>query len=92
MRNFEEFRSRVARGEPIPAAELEAKYAPFAADEDRVVAWIRSQRLAVTRTDPNPLAVFGRGTIAALQQAFHTQFARHAVGETTRLRSRQVKD
>ena len=78
MRNFPEFQARVTQGERIAAAEIAREYSPFAADEDRVIAWIRSQGLVVTRTDPNHLAVFGRGSIAAVQQAFRTRFARVA--------------
>src|SRR5664280_347597 len=79
MRNFSEFQARVTQGERIEAGEIEQKYSPLAEDEDRVVAWIRSQGLVVTRTGPNHLAVFGRGSIAAVQQAFRTRFARVAV-------------
>ena len=76
MRNFPEFQARVAGGAPIAAGEVAQRYSPLAADEARVVAWIQSQGLVVTRTDPNHLAVFGRGSVAAVQQAFHTRFAR----------------
>ncbi len=78
MRNFAEFQARVNSGERIAAGEIAQKYSPLAADEDRVVAWVQSQGLTVTRTDPNHLAVFGRGSIAAVQQAFRTSFARVA--------------
>ena len=78
MRNFAGFQSRVARNEQIGAAEVADQYAPLEADYQKVVDWIQDQGLVVTRTDANHLAVFGRGSIAAVQEAFHTQFARVA--------------
>ena len=78
MRNFPEFQSRVIQGRGSRPGRSSRKYSPLAADEDRVVAWIQSQGLVVTRTDPNHLAVFGSGSVAAVQQAFHTRFARVA--------------
>ena len=79
MRSFPELQARVARGELIPAAEMAQKYYPLtAADHDRVVRWIKSQGLSVVRTDSNRLAVFGRGTVTAVQQAFQVTFARVA--------------
>ena len=76
MRNFDELQARVARGEQIGRAEMQAAYYPLAADHDRVVAWIRAQGLEVTRTDDNHLAVFGRGTVEAVARAFDVRFAR----------------
>ena len=78
MRNFSELQARIARGEVIPPSEMAVRYWPSAPDHDRVVAWLQAQGLAVVRTDANRLAVFGRGRVAQVQQAFQTTFARVA--------------
>ncbi|MGD1030252.1 MAG: protease pro-enzyme activation domain-containing protein [Opitutaceae bacterium] len=78
MRNFPELQARIARGEVIPSSEMAARYWPAAADHDRVLAWFNGQGLTIVRTDPNRLAVFGRASVAQLQQSFQTAFARVA--------------
>ena len=52
------------------------KYFPLAADHDRLVQWLKAQGLEVTRTDENRLAVFGRGPVDLVAQAFQVSFAR----------------
>jgi len=76
MRGFDEMQARIARGELISASEKEAKYFPLSADHDRVVQWLKSQGLQVTRTDPNRLGIFGRGSVEAVGKAFQVSFAR----------------
>src|SRR5580658_4627100 len=76
MRNFEEMQARIARGELISPAEKEARYFPLASDHDRVVKWLKAQGFEVTRTDPDMLAVFARGTVDAVGKAFQVAFAR----------------
>jgi hypothetical protein len=55
---------------------MEALYFPAAADHQRVVDWLKSQGLTVTRTDANRLAVFAQGSVSTLAQAFQVTFAR----------------
>ena len=76
MRGFDELQARIAHGERIAAAEMEAKYYPLAADHDRLVRWLKSQGLEVTRTDPNRIGVFGRGSVNSIAKAFQATFAR----------------
>jgi len=76
MPNFAALQDRLARGEQISRSEMMSTYYPSAADYARTVAWIKSQGLEVTRTDEDRLAVFGRGSVAALAQAFQVSFAR----------------
>ncbi len=80
MRNFDEMQARIARGERISDAEKEARYFPLAADHARVVKWLGDQGLTVTRTDDNRLGVFARGSVEAVGNAFHVEFARVAAG------------
>jgi hypothetical protein len=76
MRNFEELQARVARGELIPRAELDARYLPLAAEHDRVVRWLEAEGFEITRTDDTRLGVFARGTVDRVAQSFRTTFNR----------------
>jgi len=76
MRNFAELQGRIAHGDQISPAEMDAKYFPVQADYDRVVQWVRDQGFEVTRTDANKLAVFARGSVDATAAAFQVTFAR----------------
>lgn len=87
MRNFDELQARLARGEKIPAAEMARRYFPLAADHDRLVAWLKAQGLEVTRTDDNRIAVFGRGSVAAVSRAFQATFARVVAADGTEFTS-----
>jgi kumamolisin len=81
MRNFDELQSRVARGEQVPDEEKKTRYFPTESDHAAVVAWLRSQGLEVTRTDENRLAVFGRGSVRAVAEAFGVSVARVATDD-----------
>ena len=76
MRNFEELQARVARGELIPRAELDARYLPLAAEHDRVVRWLETEGFEITRTDDTRMGVFARGTVDRVAQSFRTSFNR----------------
>ena len=78
MRNFDELEARLAHSEIIPPAEMQARYLPLAADHDRVVRWLQSEGLTVTRTDANHLAVFAQASVAEVARVFQTTFARVA--------------
>jgi len=80
MRDFSGLQGRIARGEQISNGEMQAKYFPLAADHERVRQWLLGQGLAVTRTDDNHLAIFGRGSVDAVARAFQVAFARVAKG------------
>ncbi len=76
MRNFDELQARIARGELISDEEKKARYFPLAADHEKVLQWIKSQGLEVTRTDENHMGIFGRGTVDAVASTFAVSFAR----------------
>src|SRR6185312_2087374 len=69
LRHFDELQDRIARGELVSRPEMTARYFPLAADYARTVGWLIQQGLTITRTDPNSVAIFGRGSVAAVQQA-----------------------
>lgn len=81
MRNFAELRARVARGEIIPRAEMEAKYFPLRADYERMVVWLAAQGLTVTRADSTRLSIFVRGTVRQIAEILRVSFARVANDE-----------
>ena len=80
MRNFDELEARLAHSEIIAPVEMQARYLPLPADHERVVRWLQAEGLAVTRTDANHLAVFGRGTVEEVGRVFQTTFARVSAG------------
>jgi kumamolisin len=79
MRNFDELRDRVARGERIAPAEIDAKYAPRVADYQAVANWLTAQGLTLAQPDRSRVAVFARGTVSQIQRALSVNFARVAL-------------
>ena len=76
MRNFDELQARLAKGETVPAAEMTARFFPTTDDYNRVIAWLKQQGFAITRTDDNHLAVFARGSVDRVRGALQVDFAR----------------
>ena len=85
MRNLGELQARVGRHETIARADMAGKYHPLAGDYASVIAWLKGEGLTITSEDPSHLAVFGRGTIAQVSNAFQATFARVSLAgrETT---------
>ena len=69
MRNGDEMKARVARGEIISRAELEASYLPLQADYDKVVNWLTAEGFIITQHDPSRLVVYAQGTVTQVQQS-----------------------
>jgi len=76
MRNFAELRERIAQGELISLDEMAAKYYPTAADYKTVVDWLTAQGFAVKPANKYNLGVFASGSVAQIERAFATKFAR----------------
>ena len=85
MRDFDGLEARIASGQKIAQAEMEANYLPSKTDYDRVAAWLQSRGFGVTLKDRNHTNVFVRGTVARISQALDVRFARvvTAAGEFT---------
>jgi len=79
MRNFADLQARVSRGDRITAQEMAAKYEPLASDYEKVAAWITSQGLVVTRSDPHHVGIVARGKVSLVEKALGVTFARVAV-------------
>lgn len=75
MRDFLGLQARVARGELVSRAELEARYLPLERDYAAVVEWLTAQGFQAAGEDGGRLAVFARGSVAQLQQSFAIEFA-----------------
>ncbi len=78
MRHLGDLQARIGQGELISDAEMDSTYFPTEEDHARVLAWVQSQGLSVTRTDRNRLAIFAKGSVAQVAQAFEVTFARVA--------------
>jgi kumamolisin len=76
MRNVDEFRARLDRGESISDDDLEQRYLPKAASYQAVLAWLTDNGLTVTRTYDNRLTAEVTGPVAVVRQALHVPFRR----------------
>lgn len=76
MRRYAELQSRIAAGETISEAEMQAKYLPLASDYAAALSWARAQGLEIVQTDPSRLAIFARGPVSRLAEVFSVHFAR----------------
>ncbi len=85
MRDFAGLQARIATGEQIPFAEMEARYLPLRSDYDRVGAWLEGQGFTRTLADRVHMNVFVRGAVSQISQALGVRFARVAAadGEST---------
>ncbi|HEV7406592.1 MAG TPA: IPT/TIG domain-containing protein [Chthoniobacteraceae bacterium] len=83
MRNFGKLSARTQAGERIPLAELEAAFLPLPEDYQALVDWAKAEHLVIVAKDPMRLGLFLSGTVAQVQQALQTQFARVTLEEGT---------
>ncbi len=72
MRGLDELRGRVAAGEKVGEAQMEATYRPLRADYDRVAAWLAAQGFTRTLEDRTHTALFVRGSVAEVARVFGT--------------------
>jgi kumamolisin len=81
MRDLEGLQARVAAGEQVSPAEMEATYLPPRADYERVAAWLAAQGFTLTLPDRLHMTVYANGTVSGIAQALGVQFARVAVSD-----------
>lgn len=79
MRDLAGLQARVARGERIPRAELEARYLPLPGDYEAVTQWMAAQGFEVTARDPARLGVFARAAVGRIGASLGVGFASVAV-------------
>ena len=73
MRNFKHLQKRVAKGETIPAEEMESSYLPLPNDYHAVKEWLKAQGFTIVQQDSSRLAIFARGTLEQIEKAFETK-------------------
>jgi kumamolisin len=78
MRNLDELRVRISKGEIIPASVMAGRYYPLESDYQAAMAWIRGQGLTITARYDNHLSFFARGTVGQVRDALQVTFARVA--------------
>jgi len=78
MRNFEELRARIARGELLSVKEMKARYFPSPDSWRAIATWASSHGYAVEAEsgDPSHLTVFTTSTVANVQTSLRIRFAR----------------
>ena len=64
----------------LTAAQWNARFAPSAADEARVVAWAAQHGLKVTKRYPNRLLVDVEGSVGSVQRAFGVRIENYRLG------------
>lgn len=82
LRNFDDLRRRLDRGERISREEMALKYFPIEADYRVVVDWVMAVGLSFTTDDTARMSVFVQGTPQQLSMAFQTEFARVSCEDT----------
>ena len=83
MRNYPKLLARIAAGERVGRADMEANYLPLQADYQAAVEWAKDQGLTITQVDPLRLGLFVKGTVAQIQSATRAQFAEVTVADGT---------
>ncbi|HEY4988224.1 MAG TPA: S53 family peptidase [Opitutaceae bacterium] len=81
MRDFAGLDARLARGEQVSAAEMDATYLPLPGDYARLAAWLAARGFTATLRDRTRISVFVRGSVSAVAAAFGVPFARVAVSD-----------
>jgi len=81
MPNFAELEDRIAHGEQIPHAVMEARYLPSESDYTAVEAWLIGQGFTLRQEDPNHTNIFLSGTVSQIENTLGVSFARVATAE-----------
>jgi kumamolisin len=72
----DELEERVAKGEVVPAAELGGKYAPKAADVEKLVAWLKTAGFEIVEKAPDQTGVYARGTLEQIEKSLEVQMVK----------------
>jgi len=78
MRNYSELLARIASGEVLSHAELEARYLPDASQYAAVRGWLAEQGLAISLDDSNHTTVWATADAARISRVFGVSLARVA--------------
>jgi len=67
---------RVARGDVVPAEELQKRYAPDAADRDKLVKWLKAQNFDVTEVSSDGTSVYARASVDQIEKSLGVNMVR----------------
>jgi kumamolisin len=81
MRDFAGLQARLAAGQQVSAAEMEATYLPLRTDFDRLSSWLTGQGFTPTLADRLHMTVFVKGAVSDISRVLGVQFARVAVSD-----------
>ena len=76
MRNFDELRARIGKGQVLTLAEMEARFFPRAEDWNRVATWARKNGYYVEPDGRSHMTVFAKATISQIEASLKTRFER----------------
>jgi kumamolisin len=67
---------RVARGEVVPAEELQKRYAPDAGDREKLVKWLKAQNFDVTEVSSDGTSVYARASVDRIEKSLGVHMVR----------------
>jgi kumamolisin len=67
---------RVARGEVVPAEELQKRYAPDAGDREKLVKWLKAQNFDVTEVSSDGTSVYARASVDQIEKSLGVDMVR----------------
>ena len=76
LRNFEELQARIRHGEVLSLADMSARYLPVHETWQEVATWAKSQGFSVKDEDLSRMTVSCSASVASVQSALRTTFAR----------------
>jgi kumamolisin len=71
-----ELESKVARGETVPAVELQKRYAVHADDSNKLVTWLKAQGFTIEQITPDGTSVYARGTVDQIERSLAVNMVR----------------
>jgi len=72
----DELEARVARGEVVPLAELNSKYAVSQTETNPLVSWLKNAGYEITEMSKDGTSIYARATVAQIQDSLGVKMAR----------------
>jgi kumamolisin len=67
---------RVARGEVIPADQVQKRYSPKKADRDKLVKWLKANGFKVTDVSSDGTSVYARASVGQIEKSLDVDMVR----------------
>lgn len=68
--------ARVAKGETVPAAELEKAFGSNAKDRDSLVAWLKKEGFEIVEESKDGASIYARGTVGQIEKSLAVNMTR----------------